>query len=80
MLWFKFLSGSVKNTFFTMSKSALFSSSCFLVHVALNAVTLLTPPLSSVEWRVVLFTLAAKLANVLTGTSEQPDLRKGILK
>ncbi len=63
-----------------MSKSALFSSSRFLVHVALNAVTLLTPSLSSVEWRVVLFTLAAKLANVLTGTSEQPDLRKGILK
>ncbi len=36
LLWLKFLNGSVKNTFFTLSKSALFSASV-LVHVPLNA-------------------------------------------
>ncbi len=43
ILWLKFLNGSVKNTFFTLTKSALFSASRFLVHVALNANELCSP-------------------------------------
>ncbi len=38
-----YLNGSVKNTFFTLSKSALFSASRFLVHVALNTNELCSP-------------------------------------
>ncbi len=36
IFWLIFINGSVKNNPFTLSKSALFSASCFLVHVALN--------------------------------------------
>ncbi len=43
LVCFHFNNGSVKNTFFTLSKSALFSASCFLVHVALNDNELCSP-------------------------------------